>query len=519
MAVKGDISYTYDRLLGINQDRGSELSQESPDCLNVVGEARGFSIFKGRSKWAAIEIGPQAYLFGNTWPDRHTSEIILTSPAAGKPAKILAHDVGPFIDITGSLTFNADPRNPRSIIRAVYGKYIVGSSYLRDQCWSWDGNIQHPAVALDFPVNYQVLMEWGSKLWGIGDPQNPLNAYYSAKQNDLSIAAGNFLPFRDCRRASRLVGMRPFGKGYSYFWGDWGVWMVELTGTYPEFVRPQLIPMSAEVDCASNNSIVEIPGAGFAWMGKDRMWGLAGTEIRAIDLSNDERQAQRIKNCLAERSLKDLYLATGFFHPKRFCPIWSYPTRICDTNVPFREPKSIAWRPRDNSWWPINQGYQSTCEVVFKQKREIIGTDADGYLYLIDYNSARDKAARIPWYLFLGPIVSSRKQKYVQANLTREIQGVDRVMVDFWGEYESAPVSTYFSLKETFDGDPASHPNYDPGGPNDLGVPPDAALKLPAPIGIVSKRFLLKLHNRTGSTYYDGPEKPMQSLEIIARAL
>lgn len=62
-------------------------------------------------------------------------------------------------------------------------------------------------------------------------------------------------------------------------------------------------------------------------------------------------------------------------------------------------------------------------------------------------------------------------------------------------------------------------PDWDPGGPHDAGVPPGPVTVGQSEIRITSKYLKVRLHNKDGDDYIDGPMEPMSSLEISGRAL
>ncbi len=92
------------------------------------------------------------------------------------------------------------------------------------------------------------------------------------------------------------------------------------------------------------------------------------------------------------------------------------------------------------------------------------------------------------------------------------MKGTNEVTVDFYDQYQATPSRKEFSMTQKFDA-AATHPSYDPGGPDDLGVPPEPVITSHAHIDFTGQRVKVKLSND------NGPEEPMISLEVIGRSI
>jgi len=504
MAVSGDINIRLDRLAGVNQNEAGRLPSELRDCENIIGEESGFSVFKGRKLYLEPGISNVTGIKHVVWPDTHDSLVMVGTDG------IEASEAGTVYNITGDLTFSADTDNPTWMTKIFQARYLIGSNYLRDQAWYWDGIADHAAVELPMGLSCRVIMDWGSRLWGIGTEEFPLYSFFG-ELNDVEITAGNWYEFRDNPRATRLVGCRPFNDDMAFFWGDYGLWVVQKTHSWPIFADPTLI--NAECTCVSNDSIVALPGgAGFVWMGYDRIWMYMGGTIKEIDLSIDDRGAERLKEIMKDRSWSDLFQVSGFYYTKRGLIILSYLDKDGDW-------KAIAWDYRKNAWWPLSQGWRSVTEVRYLNENRAICTDPDGNIYLVDENLLGDKDETTnPWYADLGWFDAGKSAKWLLAKLTRKMQGADPVTVEFYDEFQSTPSSKEFSITEKFDA-AGTHPSYDPGGPDDLGVPPEPVITCDAHIDFTGQRVKLRLSNTNGDTYYGGPKEPMIALEVIGRSI
>ena len=462
-----DATIRLGKLQGVNQVRVGRLPNELADCLNVIGEASGFSVWGGQNRYSKASLGQNWALYQVTWPDEHESFVVVSRNG------IYAEEIGEFHFITGEdridLQFrragSSDFRNPVHFTRFQYGNYIVGSLHQRQTPFYWDGNIDHDVGSVTVPddISFRVVETFAGRLWGLGSEQHPLQIFYG-DLNELEIEAGQFLSFLDNPNASRIVGMRAAARNYAFVWGDRGLWAVEHTGSYPLFVSPQLI--SADCDCVSNNSIVSIPGGGYAWMGREGVWMLDGGKVRRIDVSHDTstaaylrsdvdgRTAYRLKDEFDRIPINSQYLCAGFWHRARGIAVWSYPTKECIEQHEWQSPRSICWKPVDNSWWLLDTGWQSVAETVHRNRRLPVGTSQDGYLYLIDSNIDYEKISEpLPWHIeteWLGD--PAAKAKWTAAVLERPFSGTDKVMVKFWTRYQaSAPVTDSFSLDEAYD--------------------------------------------------------------------
>ena len=505
MAVVGDINIKLDQLAGVNQNESGRALNELRECENIIGDESGFSVFKGRKEYLELGISDVTAITKCSWPDEHDSLVMVGTDG------IEAKEAGTVYNITGDLTFNSDPRNPTHLTKIFRARYLVGSNYLRDQAWYWDGIADHSAKELPVTVGCRVVMDWGNRLWTVGSEDYPLYSFYG-EIDELKVPAGNFFEFRDNPRSTRLVGCRPYNLDTSFFWGDYGLWMLSKTHSWPLFAQPTLI--SGDCSCVSNNSIVELPGgAGFVWMGYDRIWLYSGGKVRAVDISPDERSAERIREAMKDRSWVDLYQATGVLYMRRGLVLFSYPQTQCQTATPWEDPYTVAWDYRKNIWWLINQGWRSATEVRHQDEICIIATDTDGKIYLIDENLLGDKDDTThPWYADLGWFNAGKKVKWLIAKLTRKMQGVDEVDVDFYDEYQATPSSKAFGIIDTFDA-ATDHPSYDPGGADDLGVPPEPIITSHAHIDFTGQRVKVKLSGN------QGPEEPMIRLEVIGRSI
>jgi len=511
MAVSGDINIKVDALAGVNQNTSGRLPNELRACENIIGIESGFSVFKGRTLYLTPGISNVTAITECTWPDEHDSLVMVGSDG------IEAKEAGTIYNITGDLAFSSDLRNPTHLTKIFRARYLVGSNHRRDQAWYWDGIVDHPAKELDTGENCRVIMDWGNRLWSVGSEDFPLYSFYG-EIDELEIQSGNFFEFRDNPRSTRLVGCRPYSLDTAFFWGDHGLWMVQKTNSWPLFAQPTLI--SNDCSCVSNASIVELPGgAGFCWMGYDRIWIYAGGTVKAVDLSDDARGAERIREAMRDRSFVDLFQASAFHYTKRHLVIFSYPRSQCDGTDAWEDPYSVAWDYRKNTWWLINQGWRSVSETRYLNEKRALGTDPYGKIYLLDDNLLGDKDETThPWFADLGWFDAGKKVKWLLAKLTRKIKGAEPVAVDFYDEFQATPSSKEFSITERFDAG-AVHPSYDPGGPDDLGVPPDPVITCNAHIDFTGQRLKVRLSNENGSSYYGGPEEPMIALEMIGRSI
>ena len=493
MAVAGDINIKIDRLAGVNQNEAGRLPNELRDCENIIGEESGFSVFKGRKEYLEPGKGYVTAITECVWPDEHDSLVM-----AGYSG-IKAKEAGTVYNITGDLTFSSNIKNPTHLTKIFRARYLVGSNYLRDQAWYWDGIADHGAKELPVSVGCRVLMDWGNRLWSIGAEDHPLYSFFG-EIDALEIKGGNWYEFRNNPRSTRLVGCRPYNLDTAFFWGDYGLWVVSKTNSWPLFAQPSLI--SGDCDCVSNASIVALPGGGgFVWMGKDRIWMYAGGKVQAVDIS--DTGADRLREAMKDRSYVNLYQASAFDYTKRGLIIFSYDPWSA----------SMAWDYRRNTWWMLSQGWRSVTQTRYLNENRAIGTDADGKVYLIDENLLGDKAATThAWYGDFGWFTAGKRVKWLIAKLTRKIQGADPVTVDFYDEFQATPSSKEFSIEEKFDA-AATHPSYDPGGPDDLGVPPEPVITSHAHIDFTGQRVKVKLSGTSG------PKEPMISLEVIGRSI
>lgn len=565
-------------LAGINLESQGRLSSELPDCKNIYGEATGFSVWKGRKRWGTITpTEATSYIKYFKWPDQHDSYFLFGN------RKMRIREISHQKDITGALTFNADPRNPMHITPFLRNQYAVGANYLRDQPFTWDGNLSHDLQVLPHTYRYRVIVDFAERLWGFDSFEEPLLGHYGLR-NTLSLEHPSEQEFRD-GPASRILGGIPYNRNYMLVWGDRGLWMVEWTGSYPLFARSQLI--SKVCDCVSFNSIVALPDGGFVWMGRENIWGIQGNTVVDIGQSADARKARRVQAYLRDRIDNDLFMTNGAYYGRRDAAIWSWCKDKLDTNDWWnqRQPISLVWNSKNNSFWYLDQGYISLAEVEYLNERRLVSADPDGHLWLIDYDIAKDKykeptrtlqpdgtwvvhsdgdpGTDLQWFAdfeWLGD--ASSTIKFQEARLVRSIKGPDRVMVKFYDQFEATPVETHFSLKENFDGAGARKattldvtagratavgqtilasgwisataadvaagrataegemiPPFNPGGPNDLGLPPDPKMSCQAEIRITGHYLKVKLHNNNGGSYIDGPEKPMESLTVLARVV
>lgn len=522
------------RLRGVNQERTGRQPDELADALNVIGEPEGFSVWGGRTRFSKGGLGKNWGLHHCVWPDKHESLVVVGQWG------VRAIEAGVINDITGEgtgLKILGGGLNPVHMTMFDLGRYLILSYHNRNKVWAWDGNIDRPLEEVTVPdtMGFQVVEAWGSRLWGLGDEEHPLLAFYGDR-NKLEIKAGQWLSFRDNPLASRLIGMRSVGRDTAFVWGDRGLWQVRYTGQWPLFVEPQLI--YPDCDCISNNSIVSIPGIGYAWMGRRAVWMLRGDSIRRIDISYDvstkayaerrfdPRESSRLRDELAQIPLGSQHLVNGFWYRERNLAIWSYPTNACIEQHEWQNPRSIAYKPIDNSWWIIGQGWQSVAEVVHNNQRLPVGTDQDGYLYLLDHNLVYDKISEpVQWraeYEWQGdPAIDA---KWLNATLERPFQGAERVTARFWTRYQSSPpLETYFSLREAYD-DAAVPGGFDPGGPDDAGLPPGPIASITIPIRLRGPMIKILLTNEYtdangNKKYYNGPAVPCSTLTLRARML
>jgi len=518
------------------------------------------------------------------------------------------HEVAELTDqlVSVALALNQDPRNPTHFTMFSRNRYLIGSNYLKDPAWSWDGNIDRdPEPIYTHGMRFSQVEAWGGRLWGLNakdtntDMNFPLYAFYG-DIDELEIPAGQWLEFRDNPLASKLVAMRSFTRDYAFVWGDRGLWQVQLTGSYPIFVLPQLI--DAECDCVASGSIVEIPGVGFMWRGLNCYWLLSGGQVRKINLSNDERQANRIKDGIDACPLDSLFLIHGVYYKKRNVVIWSYPTHRATISNPWEDPKSDVYDLTKDAWWCLNQGWQGAVEVAYSGERMIIVTDNDGYIYLADRNTQFDKDEFMQWHIeFPWKGSDTNKLKWLWAILKRPFQGTNKVMVEFWCRNQADAIESSFTLDESFDDASLGHityatgqtiygdlnvvdstgfPNpspgtsdiagiievtndegtvlslkyydpiktglgistdtplsghfttnnkveikaFDPGGPNDAGLSPEAQALSKIPIRLVGEKLKIRLSNKYtdddgNDAYHNGPDIPCLSLTLIAREL
>lgn len=508
--------YEISQLRGINQDTGL-INGELADCENIVGESEGFSVWKGRARYTPVQLGAQSALFSAVWPDEHESLVVFGE------CGLKAIEGGTVSDIIGDLSFDDDPRNPCHLSMFSRGRYLVGSTYLRNPAFYWEGNIDRSAETIETgTMRYRVVEPWNGRLWGIDgtdmehDVDFPLYAFYG-DIDELEIKAGQWMEFRDNPLASRLIGMRSFGRSYAYVWGDRGLWQLQYTGKYPLFAYPTLL--SADCDCVSNGGIVEIPGVGFAWRGLENYWLMVGDQVRKINLSNDTRRANRVKGRLDDASLNDLYLVRGYYYRSRGLVLWTYPTNKCLEQYPWQNPQMDAWDPLRDTWWPISYAPQGMAEVTNHGSRMMVGTNEDGYLYLLDRNIDYDVDDYLHWHCEFDWIgLDEVDSKWLSAILERPFQGTDKVEANFWCRQQSSAIDRSFSLSQTFD-DASLENGFDPGGPHDAGLPPDPRAITKVPIRLVGKKLKVKLSNYDGSSYWNGPKKPMNKLKILAKTL
>jgi len=493
MGVVGDINIKIDQLAGINQNEGGRLPNELRDCENIIGEESGFSVFKGRKEYLDIGTGYVTAITECVWPDEHDSLVMVGTSG------IKVKEAGTVYDVTGDLTFTNTNDNPTYLTKIFRARYLVGSNHRRDSAWYWDGVIDHPAVVLPVSVGCRVLMDWGNRLWSIGSEVGPLYSFFG-EIDALEITGGNWYEFRDNPRSTRLVGCRPHSLDTAFFWGDYGLWVISKTNSWPLFAQPTLI--SGDCSCVSNNSIVELPdGAGFVWMGYDHPWMYAGGKVQAIDISASG--AERLTEAMKDRSYVNLYQASAFDYTKRGLIIFSY--------NPWSA--SMAWDYHRNTWWMLDQGWRSVVQTRYLNENRAIGTDDDGIIYLLDEDLLGDKGSTgHDWYADFGWFDAGKKAKWLIAKLTRLMRGTNEVKVDFYDQYQATPSSKVFSMTQKFDAAP-THPSYDPGGPDDLGVPPEPIITSHAHIDYTGQRIKVKLSND------NGPEEPMISLEVIGRSI
>ena len=515
MAVLGDIHLKIDTLAGVNQNEAGRLPNELRGCENIIGIEKGFRVFKGRKLYLEPGISDVLAINECVWPDEHDSLVMVGTDG------IEAKEAGTVYNITGDLTFSSDPRNPTYLTKIFRARYIVGSNYRRDQAWYWDGIVDHAAKELPVSVGCRVIMDWGNRIWTVGSEDHPLYSFFG-EIDALEIKGGNWYEFRDNPRSTRLVGCRPHSLDTAFFWGDYGLWVMSKTNSWPLFAKPTLI--SGDCSCVSNNSIVELPdGKGFVWMGYDRIWLYAGGNVTSVDISPDQRGAERIREAMKDRSWVDLYQASGVLNMQRGLVLFSNPQTQCREATPWEDAYTVAWDYRKNIWWLINQGWRSCTETRYLNETRLIatGTDASGTgkIYLIDENLMGDKAVTThPWYADFGWFDAGKKAKWLLAKLTRRMYGTDPVAVDFYDQFQAIPSSKEFSVAEKFDA-AATHPSYDPGGPDDLGVPPEPVITCHAHIDFTGQRVKVKLSNENGDSYYGGPPEPMISLEVIGRSI
>lgn len=370
--IQADVQIRLGKLTGINQERVGRQATDLADCQNIVGEPSGFSVWKGRVRYTKTGLGKNWGLMNVTWPDEHESLIVMT--ASG----VKAIQAGEIYDITGDrtdLSLMTDLRNPVHFTRFSYGKYAIGSFYRRQTPFYWDGHTDHDIESVTVPsdIAFRVVESWAGRLWGIGSEQHPLQVFYG-DSDELEIKAAQWLSFLDNPLASRIVGMRAAERGTAFVWGDRGVWQVNLTGSYPLFVSPKLL--HSDCDCVANNTIISIPGVGWAWMGREGVWLMSGTGIQRVDTQTIMgRVSYRLKKEFDRIPINSQYLCSGFWYRQRGLAVWSYPTAECLKQHEWQEPHSIAWRPGDNTWWLIDQGWQSVAEVVHTNRRLPVGTD------------------------------------------------------------------------------------------------------------------------------------------------
>ncbi len=568
------------QLKGINQD--TEIApNEIADGRNIIGEATGFSVWGGRTKFIKRSLqgyGAISSLYSTVWPDRHESLVVFGSGG------LQAIESGVVKHLNWDQRFNSDPRNTVHFTKFQQGRYLVGSTYLRDAVFTWDGNIDRDVEKVETgAMKYQYVESWGGRLWGLGgrdtatDNVFPMLAFYG-EIDALKINAGNWLQFRDSPATSKMVAMKPASRDYSFWWGDKGLWQVQLTGSWPLFVDPQLI--DADCDCVSASSIVEIPGVGFVWRGVNDYWILSGGLVRQINLSNDSRRADRVKDSIASCPLDDLFRISGVPYPKRRLVIWSFPTEGCTPSHPWQKPKAVAWNYETDTWWLIDQGWSGAATIVHAGRKALIGTDPDGLLYELDRNLMYDKDDYLEWYAeFDWKGQGVLEQKWMWAVLKRPFSGTNSVVVEFWARHQSAAIVSEFTLDEDYDDasqlkltysdglqtagtvtfsvlDTTAFPDtgvlnlpaenktytgktattftlssglgvaladgaevkikdYDPGGPNDAGLPPAPISECKIPIRLMSKKLKVRLSNTKGSETYNGPAVPMTSLTLI----
>ena len=596
--LQADQTIRLGKLAGVNQEPVGRLPQELADCQNIIGEPSGFSVWGGRTRFSAAGLGKNRAIRNITWPDEHRSLVVVGEQGVHAIESGIIHHLDYKNDSLAD-EIGGDLRNPVHFTQHSYGRYLIGSFYGRQSAFYWDGHIDRDLGKIETPddMEFRVIESWAGRLWGIGSEDFPLQVFFGAI-DALKIDAANWLSFYDNPLTSRIVGMRAANRNYAYVWGDRGVFQVEFTGSYPLFVNPQLL--HADCDCISNSSIVQIPGMGFAWMGREGVWMMSGDNIRRIDISYDTtmqayarkeydiRQSYRLKGEFSKIPIASTHLCSGFWYGKRGLAVWSYPTEACIEQHEWQSPRSIAWRHSDNTWWLLDQGWQSVAEVVHQGKRLPVGTDQDGYIYLLDHNIAYDKiSVPVEWSAeFHWQGDPSVKMKFLQAILERPFSGAERVEMEAWTKYQSTPHKYFFSLDEAYDDasrkrvtyltvdaakgdrvlqvqDTVGWPetgfvrvadnenreyetltattitlkssaglgdayladsiveikDFDPGGPNDVGLPPDPMVQCKKMIRLVGNAIKVRLSNKHDNGFWNGPRCPLNSLTILAKTL
>jgi len=531
MVIRADLEFKIGPSGGFNGDDATRRFNEASLCLDVVGEvgktpdSGGFSVWKGRHEIVEDPLGNFGtnHVFNMKWPNG-VETLIITAQDQGSPFKIFARDksgtynISPSLRRIGQITRN--PMNPVHMTRYLAGSglYVVGSDYRRSPPWYWDGNIDRkakwmPCKPRDYP---RVLQPWRGRLFMLG-MKNRLHIFYSGI-GSLDLTSGlQAIGFRD-GMASELVGFRPAGddSDYAFVWGDRSLWIVQYRPDFwPLIVQPRLL--SNDCDCTSNNKIVQTPDGIFYWEGKSTYWALVGTQV--VDIGRRKDGAPRIYEKMKNRISRYQHLGGGFYHRERNAIVWSGPSQVCSRYRPFREPEGMVYKIDTGTWWPIDQGFEAVTEFEWNNKTQIVGTDRDGKLYLVDFSIAMDKVKDNPvlWRYRSGLAeLGGDPLKFVEAILSRPMKGVPLVNIEFWMDWERTSIHGEFNIADEYD--PGGKiPVYDPGGPGDRGAPPSPGAICRIPIGIYGRQLMFELHNRLGDGALDGPEIPMTSLRIRAR--
>jgi len=495
-------------LAGFNENPAGRLLSESPDCENVIGGPRGFSVWRGRKPFFRdrLTLGANSKVFSVKWPDGHPSLMVFQDGNLG------ALETGILHEITGDLTFSSDKRNPISMASYSRNRYVCGADYQRSQPWYWDGKIDHNAEAIETTDNPRVVCEFGGCLWGLGFENTPLYAWYS-KRGEVTFTGAGAMEFRD-GFASTLVGMRQLNRNMALVWGDKGLWAVQFSSSWPEFSTQQIDPYC---DCVSDNSIVTVPGQGIFWQGRNTLWALVGNSVIDIGISPDGRKVQRIYDLLRNRPQNSLQMCASFWRRKRNGILFSWPSVHCHAQKAFNEPKGLFLALKDLTLWPVSYGVESAAEWLYNNELVVLGSNRDGNIDIVDYNLDEDYDDLLTWHWeseWAGNAVG--KTKFVRAYLSRPASGTRYVAAKFWKDYERDGVTGRFDLGRDYDA-VAEHPSYDPGGPADEGLPPAPEAVCEARIGLTGRRIKVRLSNEYGDDVYQGPEIPMESLTILTR--